>query len=852
MHVGLVLLSKMRPRTEISLTMFANRVGRRRCRSVVGGFRPGLQHRPAFNWSLEALEDRLMLSSGMGTFASIHDNFPNGTAQTSVQITLFPGEFTSGKIPNRLIEIHAFSSDGEPVSISGLSTMNSRGSRPETIQTIGPGRAVARLPFGSHSLILSGPEGSGFEVDFSLFGDVNGNFTVDRSDLGSIYHAIGRREGQAGYVPALDLNKDGRIGRVDLSLARENLGSSTRLRPLNVALSIAPISDPTGQHVVDNSQVSFAGHTSPHANVELISLASDVDLQTRADGSGDYEITGTFIPGAHQVAVIATDSFRQRVTAGLDFVRTSAATGGTVVLTSSNTLTVNGAAFAIKGVDGPQQNNQLGGLCEFGQIDGCTYGCMSPYGVASVAEAGGNVIRTYGDSFQFTADSPTGQATSLQAAFDEAAAENVKVIVGLWLLPHSDTGTGYTSSSTPGVAYNTNGYLNYNDATQVAVQKQLILQMVQAVIADGNRSNTQLFWDIGNEVLEASSSGNTPAAVYGAINDIATSIKATDTGNGGTFFPCLTSIVVPTTVAIQQIATNAPKLDLIGVNAYSGFYNGTEVMDYLDGVESTFQAAAQQQGNWKGPWMITEFASYDLGGSAPSVDVGVAGGAAGQPSSNSSYLWEDSTQQASDFTRNYNMIAGWSSSGCVGSCAFTWRGPAFLSWPTTWFTSFASPTWNSDWGRFEPSDSLPTQPDAALAVVWGGTAPQSIPQIVDPSTGSSLNDPQGIGFTGTDWRSQFVSANTQYTATVSATSPDGSALTYYWSIAVGSNGTQTQMLPIGPNSFPVTSTATGSYTFTTPAATGIAQSYRVICVVASTNGTSAKVSGVFGIQASSV
>jgi len=788
--------------------------------------------------AFERLEERTLLAGGLGTFGVIQGRIPAGTHRDMIHLTITRSEFSVSNPLGIELDFHVTSQGDGRVALGQLTETTAQGTRPAPWMTTSGGWGAARLVVGNDDLTVTGAPGTRFKLDVSLTGDVTGDFQVSPTDLRAIRAAVGARAGSPGYSAALDVLHLGRIGPADLRAARSNLGAATSIRPLSVGLE-------TTRDSVTGSGVTVIATAQPGAVVELLPGATQVTgtiagsglatQQTDATGQAAFNFT---VPiGSTTIAALATDSFGQRVNSGITVNReVEGATSGTVTLTGGQ-LMVGGNPFVIKGVAGPQQERPYGGLNEFDP----------PYGIASVANAGGNVIRTYGESFVFTSDSPAGQAADIQYAFNLAVTNNVRVIVGLWLLPSSDTGNGYTATNDPssGTAYTTNGFLNYNDPTQVATQYGLITQLVNDVIALQNRSNAQLFWDIGNEVLEDVPS-QTAANVYGAIDQIAKYIKLVDTGNGGGAFPCLTSIVVPTADALNTAVTDLPDLDLIGVNAYSGTYGGNPVgAGYLDQVEASFQAS-----NWTKPWMITEFGSYDLGGDAPSVNVGVAGGPPGQPVTDDSYLWADSTAQAADYASNYQMIAGWSSAGCLGSCAFTWRGPAYTDWPTTWYTTFASPTWQTSFGgRFSPTASLPTQAVAALAAAWGGSAPANIPQITDPTTMNTLADPEGISYVGTDWRSTFLTAGAQYMATVNATSPDDTPLTYYWSIAVGSNGEFTQMVTLS-NGTPIISTGTSNtFTFTAPAADGQDQSYRLICLVVSSTGA-AKVSGVFGIPAS--
>ena len=53
----------------------------------------------------------------------------------------------------------------------------------------------------------------GDQVDsfFRLFGDSDGDGEVDRTDLAALLSTLGKRSGEAGYLPIFDFNANGRI-----------------------------------------------------------------------------------------------------------------------------------------------------------------------------------------------------------------------------------------------------------------------------------------------------------------------------------------------------------------------------------------------------------------------------------------------------------------------------------------------------------------------------------------------------------------------------------------------------------------------------------------------------------------
>jgi hypothetical protein len=60
---------------------------------------------------------------------------------------------------------------------------------------------------------------------FRLFGDVNGDQTVNGLDLGFFRNAFGTQAGDANYLSYLDLNGDGVINGFDLGQFRTRFGT---------------------------------------------------------------------------------------------------------------------------------------------------------------------------------------------------------------------------------------------------------------------------------------------------------------------------------------------------------------------------------------------------------------------------------------------------------------------------------------------------------------------------------------------------------------------------------------------------------------------------------------------------
>jgi hypothetical protein len=71
----------------------------------------------------------------------------------------------------------------------------------------------------------NGSPGGDFTLDlFRLFGDVNGDKTVNVTDLTAFRNAFGATTTDANYQPFLDFNGDGVINLTDLTQFRTRFG----------------------------------------------------------------------------------------------------------------------------------------------------------------------------------------------------------------------------------------------------------------------------------------------------------------------------------------------------------------------------------------------------------------------------------------------------------------------------------------------------------------------------------------------------------------------------------------------------------------------------------------------------
>lgn len=251
-------------------------------------------------------------------------------------------------------------------------------------------------------------------------------------------------------------------------------------------------------------------------------------------------------------------------------------------------LTVDGQPFYIKGAGGDVDK-------------------------ALLAASGGNAFRTWG----------IGDDT--RAKLDEAQANGLKVVLGIWL-GHARHG------------------FNYDDPAQV--QKQF--DDAKAAVMEFKDHPALLMWGVGNE-MEAYGATTDPK-VWKAVNDIAAMIKETDPNH-----PTMTVIAEIGGDKLESIGTYCPAVDIVGINSYGG-------------VMSIPQRYAQA--GLDKPYIVAEFGppgTWEQSDNDWDVPIEMT-----------------STAKAEIYRTAYETLAA--DPNCLGSFAFTW---GFKQEATaTWFGMF--------------------------------------------------------------------------------------------------------------------------------------------------------------------
>lgn len=290
------------------------------------------RRRPRVTPSPEVLETRSLLTGGAGnTFALVPGTIAQAGGAASLQFTIDPGHFSkpAGSVVLGIDITGQSNSQVDPRIVSvaaarGITAQGAGGAR-------GPRATGLRLSRGrgSTAVLATMESGSsrdsytvsvaarrntsgGFLVGYFLPGDVNGNGVVEQQDISTTRSLIGARVDQTSYNFDADANRDGRINRADVSIARRNLDARTTISPV-VTADLDPATAGTDR-VSTTGRVHFTGTATPGSILIYADVAQVVPtVTTTADAAGNYSLELMLAPGSNTFLVTSTDPFGQTI-----------------------------------------------------------------------------------------------------------------------------------------------------------------------------------------------------------------------------------------------------------------------------------------------------------------------------------------------------------------------------------------------------------------------------------------------------------------------------------------------------------------------------------------------------------
>lgn len=250
---------------------------------------------------------------------------------------------------------------------------------------------------------------------------------------------------------------------------------------------------------------------------------------------------------------------------------------------------------------------------------------------------GGNSIRTW-------------SADDAEEILDKAHKNGLTVMMGLW------------------VQHERHGF-NYND--EVAVRKQL--EKFTSIVSRIKDHPALLLWGIGNEVDLFYNN----TKVWDAIQDIAAMIHEVDPNH-----PTSTITAGLDSTEVQLIKTQAPDIDIYGVNTYGDIGN---------------VPANIKRFGWTGPYIIAEW--------GPNGHWEVAKTDWNAP------IEQSSTEKSASYKMRYEEYIAKESAQCIGSYVFLWGQKQETT--SSWYGLFTA-------------DGDPTEPLDQLYYVWRNSPPPNL------------------------------------------------------------------------------------------------------------------------------
>ena len=290
----------------------------------------------------ELLEKREMMTGGVGdTFAILPATIKKAGGQTSVEFTLDPKLFkTNGHKPFVLgIDVAPNSSATTNPTVRSVTAPNGKslpvqhsmfdpkvsrtgvqsGSKMSsaTLVTIPgfDGKSTKPLVYKVNVSALGKSSGD-LLVGFYLPGDSSGNGSVNQASINSVQYALNAdaNDTTGKYNFDADANRDGRIDKKDLKIAKRNMGVSTTVSPI-ISADLDPngITDPK-QRIANVPNVVVTGSATPGASITYSAPGLPTQAVIADATTGAYSVPLQLSVGPNTYNVVATDEFKQKIT----------------------------------------------------------------------------------------------------------------------------------------------------------------------------------------------------------------------------------------------------------------------------------------------------------------------------------------------------------------------------------------------------------------------------------------------------------------------------------------------------------------------------------------------------------
>jgi hypothetical protein len=289
---------------------------------------------------LEPLEGRQLLSTGQGsTFAIVPGTVSTAGQLSNIPFKIDPSQFTAGRGGKILLGIDVASDPSTSIKpqIAGVKQADGRsaGALHRSMYTMQVIKAKSLASPMSSAVLVSVPvpragqaaqtytlqvrgnfgSTGDYLAGFYLPGDVNGDGTVNKTDLETIVKDLGATPSSSKYTFDADVNRDGKISGIDLKYATMNMGVSTTVSPI-IGVNLDPATDgPLQSRVTSSNPVHFTGTATPGATVTFTEVnGNSPGASATVDSTGKYSIWVPLGSGSNTFQVATSDAFGQSIT----------------------------------------------------------------------------------------------------------------------------------------------------------------------------------------------------------------------------------------------------------------------------------------------------------------------------------------------------------------------------------------------------------------------------------------------------------------------------------------------------------------------------------------------------------
>jgi hypothetical protein len=280
------------------------------------------------------LEDRAVpaVSDPVGTFAMVEGRLALPNQATSPRLNFDKALFRFSARQTVAVKLIGTASDGGGLmmgpAVNNILTNPAPGRRPRIVPSVhqfpaGTNAQIVNFRPGSYTFPVSGGwtnRTGSYHLALQLVGDVNGDYTVNQTDIRLLQGMIRNPSSVSPEVYAsADYDGSGSVNNRDLMLARQNMNTSAYVRPLSFATQVNAAVTPYANGNVRTSDVSLLVGGSPQASFVAtnLSVPATPEVGGQLPSSG---LTQTALPlqmGNNVLAVSLHDGFGQSLETSL-------------------------------------------------------------------------------------------------------------------------------------------------------------------------------------------------------------------------------------------------------------------------------------------------------------------------------------------------------------------------------------------------------------------------------------------------------------------------------------------------------------------------------------------------------